>query len=82
MAVAGKHVTLAITSPHVSPPGENLQMDAYDSSGNNVDGTAVFGSGLTEVDYTPTSTEVGTTTVIISPYNGGTGSFTLTYTRG
>src|SRR5207248_1134202 len=33
-AVVGKHVTLAITSPHVSPTGTYLQMNVYNSSGN------------------------------------------------
>jgi hypothetical protein len=82
-AVAGKHVTLAITSPVVSPSGDELQMFVYDSSGAVVAGRGWIGTVPTELDYTPTAGQAGTTTVIISPYNtGATGSFTLTYTKG
>jgi hypothetical protein len=79
-AVAGKHVTLAITSPHVEPSGDSLQMQVYDS-GEATDASGVYiNTSPTEIDFTPTAAQVGTTTVVISPYNAGaTGSFTLTY---
>jgi hypothetical protein len=82
-AVTGQHVTLAITAPHVSPSGTSLQMNVYNSSGN-ADAYGVYiNTSPTEIDFTPTSAEAGTTTVVISPYNfGTTGSFTLTYTAG
>lgn len=81
--MAGQTVTLAITNPHVSPSGTSLQMNVYDSSGNQ-DANGVFiSTSPTEIVFTPTSAEAGTTTVVISPYNfGTTGSFTLTYTAG
>ena len=81
-AVVGKHVTLAITVPLVSPAGTNLQMEVYNSS-NNQDASGVYiNTSATEIDFTPTSTEAGITTVVISPYNvGTTGSFTLTYAK-
>jgi hypothetical protein len=79
-AVAGKHVTLAITNPDVSPAGDNLQMQVYDSGGAADANGVYISTSPTEIDFTPTSTEAGTTTVVISPYNSGTtGSFTLTY---
>jgi len=79
-AVAGKSVTLAITNPKVSPTGDSLQMQVYDASGVDVGGVLI-NTSPTEFDYTPTAAEAGTTTVVISAYNGGaTGSFTLTYT--
>lgn len=40
-AVAGKHVTLAITNPKVAPSGAYLQMQVYDSSGA-VDANGVY----------------------------------------
>ena len=80
--VAGQEVTLAITNPMMTLPGTYLQINAYDASGDNLAGTT-FNVSPTEVDFTPTSTEAGTITVVISPYNtGATGSFTLTYTAG
>jgi hypothetical protein len=52
----------------------------YDASGVDVGGVLI-NTSPTEFDYTPTAAEAGTTTVVISAYNGGaTGSFTLTYT--
>ena len=54
-------------------------MQVYDSSGADVGGVYI-NSGPTEVDFTPTAAEAGTTTVVISPYQfESTGSFTLTY---
>ena len=82
-AVVNKHVTLAITKPHVSPSGTSLQMNVYDSSGNPDANGVLIGTSPTEIDFTPTFTQAGTTTVVISPYNfETTGSFTLTYTAG
>jgi hypothetical protein len=81
-AVAGRHVTLAVTSPKVGPSGDYLLMQVHDSSGNQ-DGYAYISTSPTEFDFTPTSAEAGATTVVISPYNfGATGGFTLTYTAG
>jgi hypothetical protein len=78
--VSGHHVTLAITNPMVSPPGDNLQINAYDASGANLGGTTF---STAEIDFTPTPTQAGTITVVISAWNAGaTGSFTLTYTAG
>jgi len=80
--VSGHHVTLAITNPMVSPPGDNLQINAYDASGANLGGTT-FSTSPAEVDFTPTPTQAGPITVVISAWNAGaTGSFTLTYTAG
>jgi len=82
-AVAGTHVTLAITDPKVSPVGQDLQMEVLNSSGY-LDANRVFiGTGPTGIDFTPTAGSAGITTVIISPFDSGaTGSFTLTYTSG
>src|SRR5437588_474441 len=81
-AVVGQHVTLAITAPHVSPSGTYLQMNVYDSSGNPDANGVLISTSPTEIDFTPTSTQAGTTTVVISPYNfETTGSFTLTYAK-
>ena len=58
-------------------------MNVYDSSGNQDANGVYISTSPTEIDFTPTSTEAGTTTVVISPYNfETTGSFTLTYTAG
>ena len=58
-------------------------MNVYNSSGNPDANGVLINTSATEIDFTPTSTEAGTTTIIISPYNfGTTGSFTLTYTAG
>ena len=81
-AVTNKHVTLSITNPQVSPSGTDLQMNVYDSSGNADVSTTYISTSATETDFTPTVSEAGTTTVVISPYNTGTtGSFTLTYAK-
>ena len=83
MAVAGRHVTLAITRPAVSPSGDSLQMQVYDSSGASDASGVYISTGSTEIDFTPDSQQAGKTTVVISPYSfGSTGSFTLTYTAG
>ncbi len=82
-AVAGHHVTLAITSPHLAPPGGSLQVQVYNRSrATDVNGVT-FSTGPTEIDFTPTATQAGLTTVVISPYNGQgtTGSFDLTYAK-
>ncbi len=79
-AVQGKHVTLALTAPHVSPAGHRLQLNVYNASGNPDAGAAVFSTAPTEIDFTPNRNQTGATTVVVSPYDGGaTGSFTLTY---
>ena len=79
-AVAGKHVTLAITKPLVSPSGANLRMEVDDASGSADVSGVYINTTPTEVDFTPTADEAGATTVLISPYTtGATGSFTLTY---
>jgi large repetitive protein len=79
-AVAGRHVTLAITRPDVSPTGNRLQMNVFDSSGATDASGELFSTGPTEIDFTPTADQAGRTTVVISPYDSGTtGSFTLTY---
>jgi hypothetical protein len=58
-------------------------MQVYDSSGA-VDASGVLiNTSPTEIQLTPTPTEAGKTTVVISPYNfETTGSCTLTYTAG
>lgn len=82
-AVVDQHVTLAITNPHVSPSGSRLQMNVYDSSGAQDANGVIISTSPTEIDFTPTADEAGTTTVVISPYDfETTGSFTLTYTAG
>ncbi len=58
-------------------------MNVYDSSGNQDANGVLINTSATEIVFTPTSAEAGTTSVVISPYNfGTTGSFTLTYTVG
>jgi 3D (Asp-Asp-Asp) domain-containing protein len=79
-AVQGKHVTLALTAPHVAPSGTRLQMNVYDSSGAQDAGGVVITTANTDIDFTPSLNQVGATTVVVSPYDGGsTGTFTLTY---
>src|SRR5205807_9602770 len=73
---------LAITATHVSPSATYLSMNVYDSSRNPDANGVLIGTSPTEIDFTPTFTQAGTTTVVISPYNSGTtGSFTLTYAK-
>jgi hypothetical protein len=80
MAVAGQHVTLAITNPHVAPSGSSLQMQVLDPSDAEDKERVTFNTTPTEIDFTPTSAEAGPTTVVVGPYNSGTtGTFTLTY---
>jgi hypothetical protein len=55
MAVAGRHVTLAITRPEVSPSGDSLQMQVYDSSGATDASGVYISTGSTEIDFTPDS---------------------------
>jgi hypothetical protein len=58
-------------------------MNVYDSSGSQNANGVLINTSPVEIDFTPTSAEAGTTTVVISAYNfGTTGSFTLTYTAG
>ena len=82
-AVPGRHVTLAITRPHISPAGARLQMNVYDPSGAQDAGAAVFSTSPTEIDFTPTSQQAGPTKVVVSAPigTGATGAFTLTYAR-
>jgi hypothetical protein len=81
-AVKNKHVTVAMTRPHVSPSGSNLQMQIYDASGGTDANGVLINTTTTEMDFTATSEEAGVTTVVISPYSfGATGSFTLTYAK-
>src|SRR5450755_2301975 len=76
-AVAGRHVTLAITSPMV--PSGSLQMQVLDNSDAS-DGVVGFNTGPVEFDFTPTPAQAGTTTVLITPSPAtATGNFTLTY---
>ena len=82
-AVAGRHVTIAVTSPDVSPMGQSLQMQVLDSSGAEDAGREVFSTSPTDIEFTPSSLQAGPTTVVISPYDfETTGSFTLTLTEG
>jgi hypothetical protein len=81
-AVAGDHVTLAVTNPHVE--GE-LEMKVLDSSGAEDAGAVTITSSPADINFTPSAAEAGTTTVVItshrpSIYSGySTGTFTLTY---
>ncbi|MGO9961376.1 MAG: hypothetical protein ACLP50_36285, partial [Solirubrobacteraceae bacterium] len=52
-AVVGQHVTLAITNPDVSPVGDSLLMQVFDSSGAGV-GYTYFSTGPAAIDFTPT----------------------------
>lgn len=60
-------------------------MRVFDSSGAEDADSASFNTSPTDINFTPTSTEAGATTVVIShnledsSYLGSTGSFTLTY---
>jgi hypothetical protein len=79
-AVAGHHVTLALTGPHTSPSGARLQLNVYDASGAQDASTDVFSTGPSDINFTPTADEAGPTKVVISPWDtGATGKFTLTY---
>ena len=77
-AVAGHHLTLSVTNPHISA---QLNIGAFDPSGAQVAGWTGFSTGPVEVDYTPTATQAGLTTVVITQNSGdaATGTFGLTY---
>lgn len=85
-AVAGKHVTVAITQGDVFPYPQELSIQAFDSKGAADTKRTYFGNGGSiPISFTPTAGEAGTTTVIIRPYSvypQATGSFTITYTAG
>ena len=79
-AVAGRHVTVAVTKPVVT--GGRLQMNVYDTSGAQDTSTQVFQTLPVQSDFTVTAEEAGTTLVQIYQWDrGATGSFTLTYTQ-
>ena len=77
-AVAGHHLTLSITNPHLSA---QLAIGVFDSSGAQVVGSTGFSTGPVEVDYTPNGSRTGPTTVVITQSSGdaATGTFDLTY---
>ena len=77
-AVAGHHLTLSISNPHVSG---QLNIGAFDSSGAEVAGWTGFSTGPIEVDFTPTASQAGLTTVVVAQNSGdaATGTFALTY---
>ena len=77
-AVAGQHLTLSITNPHLSA---QLAIGVFDSSGAQVVGWTGFSTGPVEVDYTPNGSQTGPTTVVITQSSGdaATGTFDLTY---
>ncbi len=54
-ALTGQHITLAITNPHVSPSGNSLEMNVYDSSGNQDANGVLINTSPTEIDFTPNS---------------------------
>ena len=66
-AVKGKRVTISITRPRTAPGGTRLQLNVYDSSGAQDTSTDVFSTSPTSVSFTPTGTEAGRTTIVISP---------------
>lgn len=80
ITVTDEQVTLAITSPKVSLPGNSLQMLLYDASGSNdASGTYILPRQRRSISP-PTSAQAGLTTVVISAYSAGTsGRFLLTY---
>lgn len=82
-AVAGRHVTLAVTNVSVTPESSGFTLSAYDSHGDaDVPGIQIFTGQPNEIDFTPTATQAGITTVVIGPWNAGaTGTFTLTYSK-
>jgi hypothetical protein len=77
-AVAGQHLTLSISNPHLS---NQLAIGVFDSSGAQVVGWTGFSTGPVEVDYTPNGSQTGPTTVVITQSSGdaATGTFDLTY---
>jgi hypothetical protein len=58
-AVAGEHVTLAITDPKVAPTGDDLQMQVYDASGATDTGGVYITTSPTEIDFTPIRVRLG-----------------------
>lgn len=85
-AVAGKHVTVAITQADVSPYPEELSIQAFDHDSAADTKAAHFGDNdnAVDVNFTATAAEAGPTTVIVRPYSaypGATGSFTITYAK-
>ena len=80
LAVAGQHITLAISNPHVSA---ELAIGAFDSSGAQVANWTGFTTSPIEVDFTPNASQAGPTKVVVTPWNGdgATGAFTLTYAK-
>jgi hypothetical protein len=81
VAVAGQHITLSISIPHVSG---QLGIAAFDSSGAQVANWTAFTTTPIWIDFTPTSSQAGPTKVEIAGWNddGATGTFTLKYTSG
>jgi hypothetical protein len=65
-AVAGQHLTLAITKPVTSPAGSCVQMIVTDSS-NNQDAADEFSTTPTDINFTPSNAQAGLTTVEIVP---------------
>jgi hypothetical protein len=85
-AVAGKHVTVAITQADVFPYPQELSIQAFDHKGAADTKPAHFGDNdnAVDVNFTATAAEAGTTTVIVRPYSTyptATGSFTITYAK-
>jgi len=85
-AVAGKHVTVAITQADVMPYPQQLSIQAFDRKGAADTKAVDFGDNNNNVDinFTATAAEAGTTTVIVRPSAanpGATGSFTITYAK-
>jgi hypothetical protein len=81
-AVTGRHVTLEITKPDVSPMGQRLQMRVLDASGGEDAGT-LFSTSPADVEFTPSSLQARPTTVVISPSEfEATGSFVVTLAEG
>ena len=85
-AVAGKHVTVAITQADVMPYPQQLSIQAFDRKGAADTKPVDFGDNNNHVDinFTATAAEAGTTTVIVRPSTANpaaTGSFTITYAK-
>lgn len=85
-AVAGKHVTVAITQADVMPYPQQLSIQAFDRKGAADTKPVDFGDNNNNVDinFTATAAEAGTTTVIVRPSTANpaaTGSFTITYAK-
>jgi len=85
--VVGRHVTVAIS--HVAltynggTAGGSLAFSVYDSAGTRIAGPLSFSTGaVTDLNFTPTTGQGGTETVVISPWSPATtiGTFDLAYT--